>query len=332
MSRKLERHGLMPVAGMAAALIIGCALLASCGKKEGGGAASGADNKVLAKVDGSEIRQSDLNAAKAQLPAQYQGLPDNVLMPALMEQLIQRRAAVNAAIKAGLDKDADIKKQIDQAREDVLQTAYLKQQATKAITDAQVRDVYQQDVAQFQPQTEIRARHILMCDETGIKLAAQRVSDGETFEAVASEMSVDSQSAQHGGDLGYFTRDRVPKEIGDTAFALNPGQVSAPFALSMGCGKGNTSTPGWDILKVLDKRQTQAPTFEQAEAQIRGLLTDQMIRQKLTETRNAAKVERMDPWANIAPPQAAPASGSAAPPAAPASPPPASSAPATGNP
>jgi len=320
----------MPVAGMAAALIIGCALLASCGKKEGSSASGG--DKALAKVDGTEIRQSDLDAAKAQLPAQYQGLPDNVLMPALMEQLIQRRAAVNAAVKAGLDKDAGIKKQIDQAREDVLQNAYLKQQAGKAITDAQVRDVYQQDVAQFQPQAEIRARHILMCDETGIKLAAQRITDGETFEAVASEMSVDSQSAQHGGDLGYFTRDRVPKEIGDAAFALNPGQVSAPFQLSVGCGKGNANTPGWDIVKVLDKRQTQAPTFDQAEAQIRSMLTEQMIRQKLTEIRNAAKVERMDPWANVAPPQAAPASGSSAPPAAPAAPPPASNAPATGNP
>jgi peptidyl-prolyl cis-trans isomerase C len=301
---------------MAAALLIGCAMLASCGKKEGGTAASGGD-KVLAKVDGSEIRQSDIDSAKGQLPAQYQGLPDNVLMPALMEQLIQRRAAVNAAEKAGLDKDPAVKKQIAQSREDVLQTAFLKQQATKAITDAQVRDVYQQDVASFQPLTEVRARHILMCDETGIKLAAQRVSDGETFEAVASEMSADSQSAQHGGDLGYFTKDKVLKEMGDAAFALNPGQVSAPFQLSVGCGKGNANTPGWDIIKVLDKRQTQAPTFEQAEPQIRGMLTEQMIRQKLTETRNAAKVERMDPWANIAPPQAAPAGGSA-PPAAPA--------------
>ena len=130
MSRKLERRGLMPVAGMAAALIIGCALLVSCGKKEGASTSVG-DNKLLAKVDGTEIRQSDLNAAKTQLPTQYQGLPDNVLMPALMEQLIQRRAAVNAAIKAGLDKDPGIKKQIDQAREDVLQTVYLKQLASK---------------------------------------------------------------------------------------------------------------------------------------------------------------------------------------------------------
>ncbi|HXZ68950.1 MAG TPA: hypothetical protein VEH07_10205, partial [Alphaproteobacteria bacterium] len=108
--------------------------------------------------------------------------------------------------------------------------------------------------------------------------------------------------------------------------------VSAPFQLSVGCGKGNANTPGWDIVKVLDKRQTQAPTFDQAEAQIRSMLTEQMIRQKLTEIRNAAKVERMDPWANVAPPQAAPASGSSAPPAAPAAPPPASNAPATGNP
>jgi peptidyl-prolyl cis-trans isomerase C len=144
-------------------------------------------------------------------------------------------------------------------------------------------------------------------------------------------MSVDTQSAQHGGDLGYFTKDKVLKEIGDSSFALNPGQVSAPFQLSVGCGKAGTNTPGWDIVKVLDKRQTQAPTFEQAEPAIRSMLTEQMVRQKLTETRNAAKVERMDPWANVAPPQAAPASGSP-PPSAPETAPAAPSAPPTAPP
>ncbi len=64
-------------------------------------------------------------------------------MSGLMERLIQRRAAVNAAEKAGLEKDPKIKQQIEQLREEVLQSAYLRQEAKKSITDAALRDLYQ---------------------------------------------------------------------------------------------------------------------------------------------------------------------------------------------
>ena len=298
MSRNLERRRIWPVAGMALVLLAAGALVVSCGKKEAGGAGG---DKVLAKVDGTEIKQSDADSAKRVLPIQYQSLPDNVLMPVIMSQLIDRRVTSLAAEKAGLDKDPKVKQDIAQSREDVLQSAYLRQEASKAITDAAVRDAYQQQVAAFAPQTEIRARHILMQDEAGIRLAEQRIVDGESFAAVASEMSGDS-SAEHGGDLGYFTRDKMVKEFADVAFTLQPGQMSQPFR----------SQFGWHIVKVEDRRQTQPPTFEQVQGVIRAQMSEQVMRDKAVELRQQAKIERLDPWANApsaaAEPEPAPSS------------------------
>lgn len=327
MSRKLERHGLRPVVGMAAALVIGCALLASCGKKESGGA--GAEDKVLAKVDGKEIHQSDLDFAAAAALAQNPDTPQNVLMSGLMDQLIARRAAVNAADKAGLDKDPKIQQQIEQLREEVLQRAYVLQEAKKSVTDAALRDLYQREVASFVPQPAIHARLIIACTQADIQTARQRISDGEKFEDVANSTPPQTKISQRGGDLGYVTRDAVPKEVGDVAFGLTVNQVSQPFQMNNGCGKpdavsGVPASPAYAIVKVEDTKQTEAAGFDQVKPRLEEILTEQYAQQKLQDLVKAAKVERMDPWANVAPPEAAPApSTGTAPPAAPAAPPPA---------
>lgn len=317
MSRKLERRGLRPVVGITAVLVIGCVLLASCNKKESTGSA-GAQDKVLAKVDGSEIRQSDLDFAKAAVQSQNPDTPENVLMSGLMDRLIQRRAAVNAAEKAGLDKDPKIAQQIEQLREEVLQSAYLRQEAQKSITDAALRDLYQREVASFVPQPEIHARLIIACSQGDIQTARQRIADGEKFEDVASSTPPQTKISVRGGDLGYVTRDAVPKEVGDVAFSLNVNQVSQPFQMSSGCGKpdavtGAPASPAYAIIGVEDAKKTEPASFDEIKPRLQEILTEQFAQQKLDDLAKAAKVERMDPWANVAPPQAAPATDTAPP-------------------
>jgi len=321
MSQKLERLGHRPVAWMAAALVIGCALLVSCGKKEAGSAAS-ADDKVLAKVDGKEIRQSDLDFVAAAALSQNPDTPQNVLMSGLMQQLIGRQASVNAAEKAGIDKDPKVQQQIEELRKQVLQTAYLRQEANKSVTDAALRDLYQREVAAFVPQPELHARLIIACSQADIQTARQRISDGEKFEDVASSTPPQTKISAHGGDLGYVTRDALPKEVGDAAFGLSVNQVSQPFQMSSGCGKpdavsGVPASPAYAIVKVEDSRKTQPASFDDVKPRLQEILTEQYAQQKLQDLTKAAKIERMDPWANVAPPEAAPA-----PPAQPASPPP----------
>ncbi len=72
---------------------------------------------------------------------------------------------------------------------------------------------------------------------------------------MATELSKDP--AGEGGDLGWFTKDRMVPEFADAAFKLEPGQVSDPVK----------SQFGWHVIKVEEKRMKTFPPFEQVKEQ-----------------------------------------------------------------
>ena len=78
---------------------------------------------------------------------------------------------------------------------------------------------------------------------------------GEDFAKVATELSKDP--AGEGGDLGWFTKDRMVPEFADVAFKLEAGQISDPVK----------SQFGWHIIKVEEKRTKTFPPFDQVKDQ-----------------------------------------------------------------
>ena len=113
----------------------------------------------------------------------------------------------------------------------------------------------------------MRARHILLPSEAEAKDAKKKIDGGKSFEDVAREYSKDSGSAKQGGDLGYFTKDKMVKEFADAAFALKKGEVSAPVK----------SPFGWHIIKVEDSRKLPVPTFAEAKEELRAKLQEKKL-------------------------------------------------------
>lgn len=236
---------------------------------------------VVARVEGTEIRQSDLDLAWDQLPQQFHAMAKEQLMPAILDQAIDRRLAALAAEKKGLATNPRVVRELAHAREDVLQSAYLRSAAEAQVTDAAVKARYQQKVKGFKPEPEVRARHILTRDEKTIRAAAERLKKGEAFEKVARDVSVDG-SAIDGGDLGFFTADKMVPEFSDVAFKLKKGQVSEPFK----------SRFGWHIVKVDERGVTKLPSFAEMQRDLKTELTNERVDQALLQLRKGAKVER----------------------------------------
>lgn len=72
---------------------------------------------------------------------------------------------------------------------------------------------------------EIHCAHILVKTEKDAQLVISRLSQGDKFSAIASEVSL-CPSRKRGGDLGTFGRGRMVKEFEQAAFGLQKGQVS----------------------------------------------------------------------------------------------------------
>jgi len=272
-------------------------------------------DRILARVDGEPITLSDLMAAVRELPEQLRNTPPQRLYPVLLDQLITQRAIVGAARRAGLDRDEEVRARVRRAEDQELQQALLTREVAGRVTDAQVRETYDRQIAGRPAEEEVRARHILVATEAEARTALAEVRGGADFAVVATRLSTDPGS-RNGGDLGFFRQGDMIPEFAAAAFALQPGQIS----------ENPVRTPfGWHVIKVEERRQMQPPPFEEVQDQIRQQLFEREVNAAVERIRTAARVERFNsdgsaPRAtdNAEPPPPPPAGGRAPQPQPPA--------------
>jgi peptidyl-prolyl cis-trans isomerase C len=151
-----------------------------------------------------------------------------------------------------------------------------------ATTEEAERKAYDEAAKAEPPQEEIHARHILVPTEEEAKKALARVKAGEDFAKVATEVSKDPSG--NGGDLGWFTKDRMVPEFSAAAFKLKKGEVSDPVKTQF----------GWHIIKVEDTRTKTFPPFEQVKDQAARYVAQKAESEAIAQLHTAAKIELFD--------------------------------------
>lgn len=243
-----------------------------------------AGDPVVAKVNGQEIKRSDVSVAIQNLPTQYQSMPFEALFQPVLNRLIEGHLLAGAAEKAKVGDEPDVKRRVAFARDRILQDVYLNREVEKGLTDAKLRAFYDKQVKEQPPAEEVRARHILVKTEDEAKAALAEITKGADFAEVAKKRSTDGSAAQ-GGDLGYFTADQMVPEFSKAAFELKKGEVSkAPVK----------SQFGFHLIKVEDKRTQKMPTFEESKDELRSALAQEVAQGVVDVLRKDAKIETFD--------------------------------------
>ena len=267
--------------------------------------------KVLAKVDGSEITDDDVRNALEDLgPTLPQQLKGPAREAYVLDYLIDVKLAAAQAAKEKLGDNPEFARRMAYFHDKVLMEGLLTNIAKAATTDEAEKKVYDDAAKAQKPETEIHARHILVPTEDEAKAALARVQKGEDFAKVADELSKDPGS--QGGDLGWFTRDKMVPEFAAAAFKLEPGQVSEPIKTEF----------GWHVIKVEGKREKAFPPFDQVKDQVARYVAQKAQGDAIMKLREAAKVERTEPPAPAAAPAPDATPAPDANPAAPAGDPP----------
>jgi len=112
--------------------------------------------------------------------------------------------------------------------------------STVSVTDDEVSEYYDSHEEEFALPAQVTVRSVIL-DKTPTpedtvamgELAAelrQEIIEGADFEDVLGRPGVGSGS----GDLGWFTRDLMPEEFSDAAFAADVGELTEPVRTSFG--------------------------------------------------------------------------------------------------
>ncbi|NKE43500.1 peptidylprolyl isomerase [Roseomonas frigidaquae] len=300
-------------ASLLATLLISTALAGSALAQAPAAPASPAvSDPVLARVDGAEIRMSELQSEAQRLPEELRAMPAPMLMPLLLDQLITQKAITAAARAQGLANDPEVQARLRRAEDEALQQALITRAVAPRMTEEALRARYQTEIAGRPPEEEVRARHILVPTEAEARtaLAEARRPDAD-FAEVARRRST-GPGSREGGDLGFFKRADMIPEFATAAFAMQPGQISeAPVRTQF----------GWHVIKVEERRAAPPPPFEEAREALRQRAFEEAVTAEVERIRGAASIERFAMDGSPLPAPAAPSLlDGAAPPAAPAQP------------
>lgn len=147
-------------------------------------------------------------------------------------------------------------------------------EAEARVSEEEINAYFDLNKQDFATSKRVKARHILFrtesdAGEDAIEQARNKAWDvlkearaGKDFSELAKKYSDDVGSREKGGDLGFFTKDRMVRPFSNAAFAMKIGEISEPI-----------QTPfGWHIIKVEAIEEAKEPVLAQVADQIRNKL------------------------------------------------------------
>jgi peptidyl-prolyl cis-trans isomerase C len=212
---------------------------------------------VVATVGDVSITLGDIIAVRADLPPQYQALPDETLYDGIRQQLVDQALLEAAAEAEGLENAPAVARALAVQRRSVLADFFIRKAVAEGVTEEAVQAAYDERFANAPAVQEVRASHILVPTEEAAKAIRAELDAGADFAALAAEHGTDGTKAQ-GGDLGWFTREMMVAEFADAAFALEPGQIAGPVQTQF----------GWHLIRLAEKRDQPKPTLDEVRAEI----------------------------------------------------------------
>ena len=249
-----------------------------------------ADPIIVAAGDVS-IRQSEFESALKTLPSDYQQYASGPGKKQFAEDYLRMKLLAAEGLKAGLDKDPDVIRQLNLMRENLVANAQL-QKIEKSITipDEELKKQYDAKKNEYE---QVGARHILIAfkgspaaqpgkpelTEEQAKAKAEalqkQIAGGASFEELAKKESDDTGSGANGGALGEFGRGQMVPEFEKAAFEAKVGEVTVV-----------RTQYGYHVIKVDSHGVTP---FDQVKATLERNARQEALQAKLDAMKTTAK-------------------------------------------
>ena len=172
------------------------------------------NNGIAAVVNGEQITVAEVKEAYEGTPQIKTQVSFEEFYNRALEVMINSKLALQAATAANVQASAEYQKELAVMQDDLARKVYIDQQLTKKVTDEEVKKVYDEYVANFKSEKEVKAKHILVDTEDLAKEIIEKLNKKSAkFDDLAKQYSKDQ------ADLGYFTAEAMVPEFSEAAFA-----------------------------------------------------------------------------------------------------------------
>lgn len=231
-----------------------------------------------------EVAKRGITVSDEEVKAEMKATIDKVGSKDDLNKILKRDGISNDEFIKGLKNQVKYKKLVDTIKE-------------IKITDADAKKYYEENLGKFKKEEQVRASHILISNDTlkiiqDIKkkdknispeelnsrvekitaeqktkaenILKQVLSDPDSFEKVAREVSDDKGSAERGGELGYFVKvGQMVPEFAEAAFAMKPNTINEKLVKTQF---------GYHIIKVTDRTEPGTTPFVKVKDEIKYYL------------------------------------------------------------
>lgn len=257
---------------------------------------------LIARVNGVELRQSDLLIAREDLGRSIpDGFDEAKTRDYLVLYMTDLIITADEAKKQKIGDESDLRRRMEFARKKALRDNLLAATGSSAVTEAAVRAAFDDAIriVSAEPQIHVRSMVFKFADgadgaavssaEAKASEALERVRKGEDFASVA-RATADGFSGKMGGDMGFMGRDQMGKEYADVAYSLKDGEVSSLIKTSF----------GWHIIKVEGRRDAPKVEFDAVRDRFAEYVARKAQIDLLNKLHATMKLERLDKLPNSA--------------------------------
>ena len=213
-------------------VIVAAALfLTGCGKK---------NNPTLAQVWKKEIKFQDFEEQYGGWKLTYASAQEEFdRKKDMLDSLVVIQLLIGAAYEKNIDKLEELSRVVLANRNRFLLDALYQEKIMKDSdpSDAEIKQFYNK--LEFQ----LRASHILVDNIDTANMLVEKLKNGENFEKLAYDYSIDQSAKRNRGDLGYFLWGAMVEEFQEAAYAMTPGEISPPVKTRF----------GYHIIKLVDR-------------------------------------------------------------------------------
>ena len=227
-----------------------------------------------------EINKRNIKVSDEDIKNEMESIINKVGSKEELSKLLKKRGISNDEFNADLKTQIKMKKLIDSIEK-------------VNISDADTLKYYNSHPEQFKREEQVRASHILISSNTlkmitDIKKKNKKITpeelnkkveelqaankaraeavlkevlaDPDSFEKIAKRESDDKNSAEYGGELGYFTRKTMVPEFSNAAFAMKPDTINDKLV---------STVYGYHIIKVTDRIEPGITPYDKVKEDIK---------------------------------------------------------------